>query len=186
MKMSKQTSLTVVFVAALSVGLPSVSHANSYLINVDSGGNFISPVGTVGITSDGTPLTYQFNLTSGNLSAVYMDVSGSVSALSTDGSWSADQGASTTALGSFTDTLICNSGCGPELTAIFSSTNLVANYTLLNGDIVGFSAANTSNGFFADNTAPSAVPLPAALPLFATGLGALGLLGWRRKRKAAA
>ena len=29
-------------------------------------------------------------------------------------------------------------------------------------------------------------PLPAALPLFATGLGALGLFGWRRKRKAAA
>ena len=28
------------------------------------------------------------------------------------------------------------------------------------------------------------VPLPAALPLFATGLGAIGLLGWRRKRKA--
>jgi hypothetical protein len=26
-------------------------------------------------------------------------------------------------------------------------------------------------------------PLPAALPLFATGLGGLGLLGWRRKRK---
>ena len=29
-------------------------------------------------------------------------------------------------------------------------------------------------------------PFPAALPLFATGLGALGLLGWRRKRKTAA
>jgi hypothetical protein len=29
---------------------------------------------------------------------------------------------------------------------------------------------------------PAAVPLPA--PLFATGIGALGLLGWRRKRKA--
>ncbi len=33
---------------------------------------------------------------------------------------------------------------------------------------------------------PSATPLPAALPLFATGIGALGLLGWRRKRKNAA
>ncbi len=29
-------------------------------------------------------------------------------------------------------------------------------------------------------------PLPAALPLFATGLSAMGLLGWRRKRKNAA
>jgi hypothetical protein len=29
-------------------------------------------------------------------------------------------------------------------------------------------------------------PLPATLPLFASGLGALGLLGWRRKRKAQA
>jgi hypothetical protein len=29
-------------------------------------------------------------------------------------------------------------------------------------------------------------PIPAALPLFASGLGVLGLLGWRRKRKAAA
>jgi hypothetical protein len=26
--------------------------------------------------------------------------------------------------------------------------------------------------------------LPTALPLVATGLGAIGLLGWRRKRKA--
>ena len=31
-----------------------------------------------------------------------------------------------------------------------------------------------------------ATPVPAALPLFATGLGALGLLGWRRKRKVGA
>jgi hypothetical protein len=35
-----------------------------------------------------------------------------------------------------------------------------------------------------DNLA--ATPLPAALPLFAGGLGALGLLGWCRKRKNAA
>ena len=35
-------------------------------------------------------------------------------------------------------------------------------------------------------TPTSTVPLPATLPLFATGLGALGLLAWRRKWKAAA
>jgi hypothetical protein len=31
---------------------------------------------------------------------------------------------------------------------------------------------------------PPISPLPAALPLFATGFAGLGLLGWRRKRKA--
>ena len=41
-----------------------------------------------------------------------------------------------------------------------------------------------SEGF--GNDSVPATPLPAALPLFATGLGALGLLGWCRKRKAAA
>jgi hypothetical protein len=42
----------------------------------------------------------------------------------------------------------------------------------------------TATGFAVDGV--TAVPLPAALPLFASGLGALGLLGWRRKRKALA
>ena len=36
---------------------------------------------------------------------------------------------------------------------------------------------------FTNTTPPSPTPLPAALPLFATGLGAMGLFGWRRKRK---
>jgi hypothetical protein len=34
-----------------------------------------------------------------------------------------------------------------------------------------------------NNITTSATPLPAALPLFATGFGVMGLLGWRRKRK---
>ena len=35
-------------------------------------------------------------------------------------------------------------------------------------------------------TPASPTPLPAALPLFASGLGAMGLFGWHRKRKNAA
>jgi hypothetical protein len=38
----------------------------------------------------------------------------------------------------------------------------------------------------ADFTLVGTTPLPAAFPLFATGLGGLVLLGWRRKRKNAA
>ena len=45
--------------------------------------------------------------------------------------------------------------------------------------IDAFSDANRGENF-------GVVPLPSALPLFATGLGALGLLGWRRKKKSVA
>ena len=41
-----------------------------------------------------------------------------------------------------------------------------------------------SDPFFGSFLVADATPLPATLPLFATGLGALGLLGWCRKRKA--
>jgi hypothetical protein len=47
--------------------------------------------------------------------------------------------------------------------------------------VIGFAFNNITNGGNQGTT-----PLPAALPLFASGLGGLGLLGWRRKRKAAA
>jgi hypothetical protein len=40
--------------------------------------------------------------------------------------------------------------------------------------------------FAPDNSDASVTPLPAALPLFASGGGLLGFLGWRRKRKNAA
>jgi hypothetical protein len=51
--------------------------------------------------------------------------------------------------------------------------------------LVGIPASNTVNAGFSPPTFAAVIttPLPAALPLFATGLGALGLLGWRRKRK---
>jgi hypothetical protein len=41
------------------------------------------------------------------------------------------------------------------------------------------------NFSFTAGEVSAATPLPAALPLFVTGLGGLGLLHWRRKKKAA-
>lgn len=50
---------------------------------------------------------------------------------------------------------------------------------------------STANSFELDNLTwgppggpgPGATPLPAALPLFASGLGGIGLFGWAKKRK---
>jgi len=72
-------------------------------------------------------------------------------------------------------------------------TMVAADYTLLAlGDVFGtasnvLTVANLAAHNHSLEIGPvSEVPLPAALPLFATGLGALGLRGWRRKKKAAA
>ena len=65
------------------------------------------------------------------------------------------------------------------------------------GDVVGsppgfsflglvYTTSGTSAFFEASTFKVSAVPLPAALPLFAGGLTIIGLLGWRRKRMAGA
>lgn len=57
------------------------------------------------------------------------------------------------------------------------------------GDALKFVAVGTSDSFggsLDDVSLVANTPLPAALPLFASGLGALGLLRWRKKRKAAA
>ena len=57
------------------------------------------------------------------------------------------------------------------------------------GNLTLYAEGTDPNNFSNDNsgnylgTESLATPIPAAFPLFATGLGALGLLGWRRKRK---
>jgi hypothetical protein len=62
-----------------------------------------------------------------------------------------------------------------------------------NGVADQFNALNNGSPFAGFPTAgfwtaafptPTVTPLPAALPLFASGLGGLGFLGWRRKRRA--
>jgi hypothetical protein len=49
-----------------------------------------------------------------------------------------------------------------------------------------FFRADSGHNYSSAAIGPSTTLVPAALPFFATGLSALGLLGWRRKKKTAA
>ena len=73
----------------------------------------------------------------------------------------------------FTD-LSASAGADFTSTALLTITALTAgaSFTTASGALYG--------------PAPSTVPLPTALPLFASGLVGLLLLGWRRKKKAVA
>jgi len=68
------------------------------------------------------------------------------------------------------------------------SLNVVASLTETGAmqEIGGYFGVAGNSIQVQSGSAPAVTPLPAALPLFASGLGALGLLGWRRKRKAPA
>jgi hypothetical protein len=63
--------------------------------------------------------------------------------------------------------------------ATFALLAGINNITIQYDGVIG----GGSMSFIAEGTT-AVVPLPAALPLFATGLAGLGLLGWRRKKKA--
>jgi hypothetical protein len=76
------------------------------------------------------------------------------------------------------DGLACPDGCvGYPTPTLFSGTTLAT----------GTSSLFTySTNYAVTYTATAVTPLPLTFPLFATGLGVMGLLGWRRKRKAQA
>jgi hypothetical protein len=76
---------------------------------------------------------------------------------------------------------------GPSVTA--NSISFVDATTQLGAALIFASITNLDNvhgpvlSDISVTDTVSTTPLPAALPLFATGLGAMGLFGWRRKRK---
>jgi len=73
----------------------------------------------------------------------------------------------------------------PSTEIAFTLTSSInGNATQFNNGVQGTVTGRSLTQAFSGAT-PPAIPLPAALPLFATGLIGLGLLGWRRKQKAA-
>jgi hypothetical protein len=71
-----------------------------------------------------------------------------------------------------------------------SAVTTEANVSLTGGgsctESTACSSSSSTTETFGPNFETAATPLPAALPLFASGLGAMGLFGWRRKRRNAA
>jgi hypothetical protein len=63
---------------------------------------------------------------------------------------------------------------GVLITSLVDNNFISGQVGLYDGDLAGLQRF--------DNFAVSAVPLPGTLPLFASGLGLLGVLGWRRMR----
>lgn len=103
--------------------------------------------------------------------------------------------------GAWTTTLISNGGSPdtnfatvyPIIDLVNASHSSIAImfWTVSNGSCqYGWYGDCDTDYFKVDNVVVggtlSQTPLPAALPLFAGGLGTLGALGWRRKRKAVA
>jgi len=100
----------------------------------------------------------------------------------------------TTGAGTFTETLtsfIINRGTANAITLLLAGTLTGPGgisqdaFAIVNANQVG-GPGNAVNWALTDTSTLGATPLPAALPLFATGLGALGLLARRRKRKSVA
>jgi len=72
----------------------------------------------------------------------------------------------------------------PDVSVSTTTSSLITKVVLLSTfGIEGIAGFDETKDFSISNV--NAVPLPGALPLMASGLGALGLLGWRRKRKKA-
>lgn len=108
----------------------------------------------------------------------------------------------TAALGTFNFDIECTSGeagntCGHKLIFDLNGTGLSLFSNLVGTKNVFFSldiSNSTATGALTGNVGatacltcapppPGETPIPGALPLFASGMGVLGFLGWRRKRR---
>ena len=81
-------------------------------------------------------------------------------------------------------------GAAPNFQQFAGSLNSLTRSILFTVSSVNSSFTNTNDGYL-DNAffelnpgSVSTVPVPAAMPLLAGGLGLMGILGWRRKRRA--
>jgi hypothetical protein len=189
---SKLVALAVI-ASGTVFGLASQAFANTYNVNLTVGGATATGffTGIVGNSSADIGAPFNLTLTEGSTSVTLVGSNTGNNAQVAAGNSNAVTVTDSQVLFNF-------SNSSPDFLEFYSNSNpgtllcfqtyVVCGGTgpgivlLVNGD--PFQSV-TGNVVIASNDLAT-TPLPPALPLFATGLGALGLLGWRKKRKGAA
>ena len=189
----------IALITSISFGIVSSLPANASTLTCPSGGtgatNSTSGV-TLTYTSAGTPTCGPFgngNPLNGNgsdpvnsLGYLTLDTTSSVGLLTLTETTGVTSGTFSFTTAGYQDFVLGFQGGTANTNPDYFSFYLPSDVTS------GSWAINSTNGktlslglLYGHTAAAGETPLPSALPLFATGLGALGLLGWRRKRKRA-
>ena len=157
-------------------------------ISISSGAlTFNKPAGTNYNSNNGANTAYSSLTPLGTVSGSGIGaISFTLSDITSGGSVSNGTASQTKFIDVYVNPMCGSSICGSSLAGLtyWAVTTTATDWFALGYNDTGSSDSDYDDLMFVGHI--SAVPLPAALPLFATGLGALGLLGWRRKRKAAA
>jgi hypothetical protein len=171
------------FIASLAIFCASQVHAATiYEFDTPVFGSVV-PNGTVTVTVTGSTATFVVSLPANDSFTEFALDLQSGDTLNASSAYKTGGPVSFSNFGPFNTLLFGN--FGSSLT--FSVSNFVGISSLtVNGQPIWFVAGNAGSPSWAIAADTIATPLPATLPLFASGLGVLGLLGWRTKRKKAA
>ncbi len=195
------------------IGVAATAHAVTYDITASGGkiGALPAPgYGTVDVTTVGSDLEFSINLApnwlvetgNGTHLPIEFDLATSGLTISSTAStftalpspFSQASGSSFTNPG-FNDPMNYGLACGSNGSSSCGDTSSLTFYVLgagglqpllVSGVYLTADIFDKATGQTGTVGAVPATPLPAALPLFATALGLLGLLGWRSKRRNAA
>ena len=171
----------------LNFGIPSggTNTVGAFLTSAP-GGTFVSSSYNVGLSTGGTSL---FNSTNNLSNGAFVGgtlfvFTGNIGTRTQSGTITHDDGATFWDGWDGTSYATFVGGQAFPYTAVSESYNgLTGAFELIYVEANGLPADLIVAGLNNVLLVSAPVPLPAALPLFAGGLGVMGLLGWRRKRK---